>query len=69
MEQSLIRIIGASLDAEGPGENTCVKELYGKIVVANRKRMLEVCPKYDFTYQAQWDLINALHITDFHRIG
>ena len=38
-----------------------------KDVVANRKRMLEVCPKVDFYISSTVGLINALHITDFHR--
>jgi hypothetical protein len=29
-------------------ENLCVKALCGKKLVANRKRMMEVCPKVDF---------------------
>ena len=37
-------------------------------VVANRKRMLEVCPQVDFYISSTVGLINALHIPDFHRI-
>ena len=36
-------------------------------IVANRKRMLEVCPQVDFYISSTVGLINALHIPDFHR--
>ena len=38
-----------------------------KDVVANRKRMLEVCPNVDFYISSTVGLINSLHIVDFHR--
>ena len=40
--------IGASLDAEGKRGELMRKGTVWKDVVANRKRMLEVCPQVDF---------------------
>ena len=59
--------IGASLDAEGARGEYMRKGTVWKDVVANRKRMLEVCPNVDFYISSTVGLINALHITDFHR--
>ena len=59
--------IGASLDAEGARGEYMRKGTVWKDVVANRKRMLEVCPQVDFYISSTVGLINALHITDFHR--
>ena len=38
-----------------------------KDAVANRKKMLEICPQVDFYISSTVGLINALHIVDFHR--
>jgi hypothetical protein len=35
--------------------------------VANRKRMMEVCPQVDFYISSTVGLMNSLHVTDFHR--
>jgi len=59
--------IGASLDAEGARGEYMRKGTVWKDVVANRKRMLEVCPQVDFYISSTVGLINALHISDFHR--
>ena len=59
--------IGASLDAEGARGELMRKGTKWDDVVANRKRMLEVCPQVDFYISSTVGLINALHITDFHR--
>jgi sulfatase maturation enzyme AslB (radical SAM superfamily) len=59
--------IGASLDAEGARGEFMRKGTVWKDIVANRKRMLEVCPKVDFYISSTVGLINALHIVDFHR--
>lgn len=59
--------IGASLDAEGARGEYMRKGTVWTDVVANRKRMLEVCPNVDFYISSTVGLINALHITDFHR--
>ena len=36
-------------------------------IVANRKRMLEVCPQVDFYISATVGLSNCLHVLDFHK--
>ena len=59
--------IGASLDAEGDRGEYMRKGTVWNDVVANRKRMLEVCPQVDFYISSTVGLINVLHITDFHR--
>jgi sulfatase maturation enzyme AslB (radical SAM superfamily) len=59
--------IGASLDAEGKRGELMRKGTVWEEVVANRKRMLEVCPQVDFYISSTVGLINALHIPDFHR--
>ena len=59
--------IGASLDAEGKRGELMRKGTVWDDVVANRKRMLEVCPQVDFYISSTVGLINALHIPDFHR--
>lgn len=59
--------IGASLDAEGKRAELMRKGTVWDDVVANRKRMLEVCPEVDFYISSTVGLINAWHITDFHR--
>jgi hypothetical protein len=59
--------IGASLDAEGARGEYMRKGTVWSDVVANRKRMLEVCPQVDFYISSTVGLINALHIPDFHR--
>ena len=59
--------IGASLDAEGKRGELMRKGTLWDDVVANRKRMLEVCPQVDFYISSTVGLINALHIPDFHR--
>ena len=59
--------IGASLDAEGPRAELMRKGTVWEETVANRKRMLEVCPQVDFYISATVGLSNALHVTDFHK--
>ena len=59
--------IGASLDAEGDRAEYMRKGTIWKDVVANRKRMMEVCPQVDFYISSTVGLINSLHIVDFHR--
>ncbi len=59
--------IGASLDAEGKrGELMRTGTVWEK-TVANRKRMMEVCPQVDFYVSATVGLPNSLHIADFHK--
>ena len=59
--------IGASLDAEGKRGELMRKGTVWEETVANRKRMMEVCPKVDFYISATVGLANALHVTDFHK--
>ena len=59
--------IGASLDAEGPRGELMRRGTKWNDVVQNRKRMLQICPQVDFYISATVGLVNALHITDFHR--
>jgi len=59
--------IGASLDAEGKRGELMRKGTVWEEIVANRKRMIEVCPQVDFYISATVGLPNALHVTDFHR--
>ena len=59
--------VGASLDAEGSRAELMRKGTVWKETVANRKRMMEVCPQVDFYISSTVGLLNSLHITDFHR--
>jgi len=59
--------IGASLDAEGPRAELMRKGTVWEETVANRKRMLEVCPQVDFYISATVGLSNCLHVLDFHK--
>jgi len=59
--------IGASLDAEGPRAELMRKGTVWEETVANRKRMLEVCPQVDFYISATVGLSNCLHVVDFHK--
>ena len=59
--------IGASLDAEGPRAELMRKGTVWEETIANRKRMMEVCPQVDFYISSTVGLINSLHVTDFHK--
>ena len=59
--------IGASLDAEGPRAELMRKGTVWKETIANRKRMMEVCPQVDFYISATVGLSNCLHVLDFHK--
>ena len=59
--------VGASLDAEGKRGEFMRKGTVWKDTVANRKKMLEICPQVDFYISSTVGLINALHIVDFNR--
>ena len=59
--------VGASLDAEGKRGEFMRKGTVWKDTVANRKKMLEICPQVDFYISSTVGLINVLHIVDFHR--
>ena len=59
--------VGASLDAEGKRGELMRKGTVWEETVANRKRMLEVCPQVDFYISSTVSLLNSLHVVDFHR--
>ena len=59
--------VGASLDAEGPRAELMRKGTKWEETVANRKRMMEVCPQVDFYISSTVSLMNSLHVCDFHK--
>ncbi len=59
--------IGASLDAEGPRAELMRKGTKWDETIANRKRMMEICPDVDFYISSTVGLTNALHVVDFHK--
>jgi len=59
--------VGASLDAEGARGELMRKGTVWEETIANRKRMMEVCPQVDFYISSTVGLINSLHVTDFHK--
>ena len=59
--------VGASLDAEGPRAELMRKGTVWEQTIANRKRMMEICPQVDFYISSTVGLINSLHVTDFHK--
>ena len=59
--------VGASLDAEGSRAELMRKGTKWEDTVANRKRMMEVCPQVDFYISSTVSLMNSLHVCDFHK--
>ena len=59
--------VGASLDAEGARAELMRKGTVWKQAIANRKKMMEVCPQVDFYISSTVGLVNSLHVCDFHR--
>ncbi len=59
--------VGASLDAEGPRAELMRKGTKWEETIANRKRMMEVCPQVDFYISSTVGLTNSLHVCDFHK--
>lgn len=59
--------IGASLDAEGDRAELMRKGTKWEEILANRKRMLQVCPQVDFYLSSTVGIVNALHVVDFHK--
>ena len=59
--------VGASLDAEGTRAELMRKGTKWEDIVANRKRMMEVCPQVDFYISSTVSLMNSLHVVDFHK--
>jgi MoaA/NifB/PqqE/SkfB family radical SAM enzyme len=59
--------VGASLDAMGPRAEYIRHGTDWSVVEQNRMRMLETCPNVDFYISPTVSIMNALHVTDFHR--
>ena len=59
--------VGASLDAEGPRGEFMRTGTKWEQTIANRKRMMEICPQVDFYISSTVGIPNAFHVTDFHK--
>ena len=59
--------VGASLDAAGPRGEYIRKGTDWETVEANRRQMMEICPKVDFYISPTLSIMNAMHLPDFHR--
>lgn len=59
--------VGASLDAMGPHAEYIRKGTQWETVESNRAKMLEICPEVDFYISPTLSIMNAWHLTDFHR--
>jgi MoaA/NifB/PqqE/SkfB family radical SAM enzyme len=59
--------VGASLDAMGEHAEYIRKGTVWSTIETNRKRMLDTCPEVDFYISPTVSIMNAMHITDFHR--
>ena len=59
--------VGASLDAMGPRAEYIRKGTDWDTVERNREQMMEICPRVDFYISPTLSIMNAWHLTDFHR--
>lgn len=59
--------VGASLDDSGARGEYIRKGTNWSVVEQNRRTMLEICPDVDFYISPTLSILNAHHITDFHR--
>ena len=59
--------VGASLDAMGPRAEYIRKGTVWHEVESNRRAMQDTCPGVDFYISPTLSIMNAWHITDFHR--
>jgi len=59
--------VGASLDAMGEKAEYIRKGTDWDQVVRNREQMLEICPGVDFYISPTLSIMNAWHVSDFHR--
>lgn len=59
--------VGASLDAMGPRAEYIRKGTDWAVVEQNRRDMMEICPRVDFYISPTLSIMNALHLTEFHR--
>jgi MoaA/NifB/PqqE/SkfB family radical SAM enzyme len=59
--------VGASLDAMGPRAEYIRKGTDWYQIESNREKMLEICPDVDFYVSPTLSILNAYHISEFHR--
>lgn len=59
--------VGASLDDMGPRAEYIRKGTDWETVEQNRRTMMEICPNVDFYISPTLSIMNAMHITKFHR--
>mgnify|MGYP002641543360 FL=1 len=59
--------VGASLDAMGKHAEYIRKGTVWSTVEDNRRRMMDTCPNVDFYISPTLSIMNAMHITDFHK--
>ena len=59
--------VGASLDAMGARAEYIRKGTEWEQIQHNREQMLEICPQVDFYISPTLSIMNAWHLTDFHR--
>jgi len=59
--------VGASLDGMGPRAEYIRKGTDWAQIEKNRERMLEICPEVDFYISPTLSILNAYHVTQFHR--
>lgn len=59
--------VGASLDGMGAHAEYIRKGTVWDQVVRNRESMLEICPQVDFYASCTVSILNAWHVSDFHR--
>jgi MoaA/NifB/PqqE/SkfB family radical SAM enzyme len=59
--------VGASLDGMGAQAEYIRKGTKWDDVEENRRNMLKICPDVDFYVSATLSIMNAWHLTDFHR--
>jgi len=59
--------IGASLDASGARGEYIRKGTDWTVVEQNRRNMMAICPEVDFYISPTLSIMNAWHLSDFHR--
>jgi radical SAM protein with 4Fe4S-binding SPASM domain len=59
--------VAASLDGSGTRGEYMRKGTDWDTVIANRRRMMEVCPNVTFRVSATASILNVLHLPDFHK--
>ena len=59
--------VGASLDAMGPRAEYIRKGTDWAVVEQNRRDMIKICPDVDFYISPTLSIMNAMHLTQFHR--